>query len=193
MHRHARIRSQRPGQLAVADVGGDHLTRAAVKQDLGESACRCAGVEAAPTCNGYAERIERADQLVRAAGHPVPLPARVNGQRGGHRDGGGGLRGRHSVDADPARVDQLRSLLPGTRQAAPDQFDVNTRTPGHCGRQPFSTDSKARTSTSCASSKRAATRIDVKRGQVGAVGGHVGQVRQQFSDLVHGCAQGLWS
>ena len=41
-----RVRAQRPGQLAVADVGGDDLGGAAVQQHLGEAAGRGARVQA---------------------------------------------------------------------------------------------------------------------------------------------------
>src|ERR1700744_4773050 len=45
----ALVGSKRPGQLAVADVDGDHFTGPAIQQDFGESAGRGACVQAAST------------------------------------------------------------------------------------------------------------------------------------------------
>ena len=47
---HSRVRSQRPGQLAVTDVGCHDLACAAVEQDLGEPARRRARIETAAAC-----------------------------------------------------------------------------------------------------------------------------------------------
>ena len=51
-HHHRGVGAQRPGQLAVADVGGDHLAGPAIQQHLGEAAGRRAGVQAAPASTG---------------------------------------------------------------------------------------------------------------------------------------------
>ncbi len=75
------IGSQRPGELPVPDVDGDHLTGAAVQQHLGESAGRGARVQTAPVIDGDAEGVEGADQLVRAARHPGAFVDVVDGQR----------------------------------------------------------------------------------------------------------------
>ena len=106
------IGPQRPGQLAVADVDGDHLACAAVEQDLGEPAGRRAGVQAAPAGDGDPERVEGADELVCTAGHPGPFAGVLDRQRGVDGDGRGGLGRGHTVDADPAGADQLGGLLP---------------------------------------------------------------------------------
>ena len=45
---HPLVGLQPPDQLPVADVDGDHLTRAAAEQHVGEAAGRGAGVQAAP-------------------------------------------------------------------------------------------------------------------------------------------------
>ena len=102
------------------------------------------------------EGVQRADEFVRSARHPAALAVVGDGQRRGDGDGGAGLDRGHAVDADLAGADQLRGLLAGSGQPAPDQLGVNAGTPRHGGTQPFSADSSACTSTSCASDRRRA-------------------------------------
>ena len=148
--------AQRPGQLAVAHVGGNHLGRATVQQHFGESARRRAGVQAAAALDGNPEGVQRADEFVRAARHPAAFAVLGDGQGRGDGDGGARLDGRQAVDAHLAGADQLRGLLTGSGQAAPHQLDVNAGTSRHARTQPFSADSSARNSTSCASERRRA-------------------------------------
>ena len=61
----------RPGQLAVADVDREDGRDPPAQQDVGEPAGAGTGVERVPARDVEAERVERADQLVRPAGHVV--------------------------------------------------------------------------------------------------------------------------
>ena len=171
---------QRPRQLAVADVGGDDLARPAVQQHLGEAAGRRAGVQAAATLDRDAEGVQGTDQLVRTARHPAAFVGAGDGELRVGGDGGRGLGGRHAVDADPTGTDQFRGLLAGPRQTTPDQLGVNASAPSHVSSsasyRPFSTDSSARTSRSCASSRRAAMPLDV---DVLGVAGHSGRAARR--------------
>ena len=69
-HRHPLVRPQRPCQLPVSDVDGDHLAGTAIEQHLGEPAGRGTGVQAARIGHRDAEGVQRADELVRTAGDP---------------------------------------------------------------------------------------------------------------------------
>ena len=180
--RHPRIGPQRPGELAVADVDGDDLAGAAVQQHLGEPAGRGAGVQAAPAVDRDAERVERADQLVRAARHPGLLVGVLDGQRGGHRDGRRGLGRRHAVDADPAGADQLGGLLPRARQPAPHQLGVNTSAPRHARLSP-SRPIPARAPGGRAPPRAARRRRRCRRSARSGVRVDVGQLGQQRRDL----------
>ncbi len=130
-HGHARIGAQRPGQLAVADVDGDHLAGAAVEQDLGEPAGRGAGVQAASAVDGQPEGVQCADEFVGATRHPAAFVGVFDRERGADGDRRRGLGGGHAVDADPACADQLGGLLAGAGQPAPHQLGVNTCPPRH--------------------------------------------------------------
>ena len=52
---HPRIGPQRPGQLAVADIDGDHLARTAIQQDFGEPARRGPRVQTASALDADTE------------------------------------------------------------------------------------------------------------------------------------------
>jgi hypothetical protein len=145
---HPRIAAQRPGQLAVSHIGGDYLGGPAVQQNLGESARRCAGVQAAAARDLHSESVQRADELVRATRHPAAFAVVGDGQGSAGGDGGAGLDRGHAVDAHLPGADQLRGLLTGSRQAAPNQLGVNAGTSCHARTQPFSADSSARSNTS---------------------------------------------
>src|SRR6185437_2715248 len=83
-----RIAAQRPGQLPVPHVGGYHLGRPSIQQDLRESTGRSTRVQAAPTVNGKPERVQCADELVRATRHPTAFAVVRDRQRRGDGDGG---------------------------------------------------------------------------------------------------------
>ena len=59
-----------PVQLAVADVEGDHVPRAALQQHVGEAAGRGADIDAEPAGHVDREHVERVRQLDAAAADP---------------------------------------------------------------------------------------------------------------------------
>ena len=75
-HGHPRIGSQRPRQLAVADVGCDDFAGASVQQHFGEAARRGAGVQAAPAVDGHGEGVQSTVELVGAPRDPVAFVRR---------------------------------------------------------------------------------------------------------------------
>ena len=88
------VGAQAPGELAVADVDGDDLGGAPAEQHLGEAAGGGAGVERPPALDGDRERVEGAQQLVRAAGDPAGLVGiGADDDRGAGLDAGGRLGG----------------------------------------------------------------------------------------------------
>ena len=112
---------QRPGQLAVADVHGDHLPGARAQQHVGEPARRRTGVEAAAPGDRETQRLERrqrAGQLVAAAGDVVG-PVRVLGAPRSRRRWSPGSRAwsRPLPTPSPARRSPARRRAPATARA----------------------------------------------------------------------------
>jgi hypothetical protein len=137
VHPHPRVLPQRPRQLPVADVDGDHLCGAAAEQDVGEAPGRRSGVEAPAVRDaetGRFEGVESPGQLVAASRDEV-RPARIvhDHQRGVCRDSGGRLGGDSTGDLDPARRDQLSRVLARPGQPAADQLGVQAESSGHGG------------------------------------------------------------
>ena len=87
-----------------------------------------------PATIDLAERVERADQLVRAAGGPLPLGRCRDHVTGVSRSTTvAGLSGGDAAYGDPALLDQLRGLPPGAGQAAAHQLGIQPG-PGDHGR-----------------------------------------------------------
>ena len=63
-------------------------------------------------------------------------PSSATFSAGSRRNRGAGLDRGHAVDADLAGADQLRGLLAGSSQPAPDQLGINAGTPRHGGLSP---------------------------------------------------------
>src|SRR5437764_3427566 len=116
------VDAQRPRQLAVADVDGDHLPCAAAEQDVGEAAGGGTRVEAAPALDrDPGERVKSAGQLVTAAGDVTgAVWCDLDDQGGTRVDRGGRLAGGPPGDPDQAGVHHLGGLLPGPGQPAAD-------------------------------------------------------------------------
>ena len=130
-HPHPVIGSQRPRELSVSHIHRDHLGRTAIQQHLGESTGGRTGIQTAPAGNIDAEVLERADQLVRAAGDPGAFSGALDGKCCSHLDGGRRFGGGHPVDGDPAGADQFRGLLSGPGQPTTDQLSVHPGAPRH--------------------------------------------------------------
>jgi hypothetical protein len=120
----------------VPDVDRHHLARAAPQQHVGEAAGRRAGIEE-PPAGHYQRRVERravlqrAEQLVRAAGRPLLTGRLVHDDRGRRLHTGRRL-GRHDPrDPHPAVGDRRGGLLPAAREATPDELGVQPRPAGH--------------------------------------------------------------
>jgi hypothetical protein len=69
-HDDSLVAAQPPDQLSVAHVDSDDTPGAALQEDVGEPAGRCAGVEAPPSPGLDTERVEGSRELVPAAGGP---------------------------------------------------------------------------------------------------------------------------
>ncbi len=159
---HPLIGPQRPGQLPVADVGGDDLGGAPVQQDLGEAAGRRARVEAAPA-RRRAPRTRRGRRSAcarratprcvrrrRPSAWRPPTP-RWPVWRPAYRRCAPGRR--RSVRR-PVGVSGPARVAPARHQPVP---VVSSGQRSRVASPRPSTDSRARTSRSCACSRRAAT------------------------------------
>jgi hypothetical protein len=129
-HPNPLIGTQRPGQLPVTDVDCDHFPSAAVQQHVGETASGRPGVQAAPTLDGRAsahEAVQRAEQLLGAARHPVRLVViALNQHRGVRIDAGGRLDSHHPANSYPALGDELGCVVTRSGQAPPHQLRVQS-------------------------------------------------------------------
>ena len=156
-HRHPRIGAQRPGQLAVSDIGGDDLAGTAVQQHLGEAAGRGAGVQAAPAVDGDARR--RPGRRSACARRATPSCVRRRRRRSGWHSReiavAGLAAGMPSMLTRPAPISSAACCRDRARPRR--TSSASTRARRVTAVHPFSTDSSACTSRSCASSSRAAT------------------------------------
>ncbi|SKY79547.1 Uncharacterised protein [Mycobacteroides abscessus subsp. abscessus] len=153
-----------PDELPVADIDRNNLGGPASKQNVGESSGRRARVEATLVGDGQTLRLESfesTEQLVRTARRPVVAGAVVGNEDGGvARHICRGLRGKHPIDGDLPRLDQLTSLLSRAGQLAADELGVEPCTRSHsvnpeqcdhprqAGRHRGSTSANAEVSTS---------------------------------------------
>ncbi len=119
-HDHARILTQPPGQLAVADIDRVDLCRPAVEKDIGEAAGGCPDVQADTTGRVDFESVQPFHQLESAARDPGVILAahleRLVGPHGLTRLVDPDLAGEHD-----AGHDQRLRAAPAFRQAAIDQ------------------------------------------------------------------------
>src|SRR5438309_931482 len=69
---HAWILAKAPGELAIADVDGDHALGAALQQDVGEAAGRGTHIETGTVPGIDGEGVERGRQFLPAAADIVP-------------------------------------------------------------------------------------------------------------------------
>ncbi len=118
---------QAPDELAVPDVGGDHLSRSMTQQDIGEPAGRRARVQTPAAVDdepGRTEFPECAEEFVRAARRPVVAVVDGHDDRGVPSDVRGGLGGGDTVDGDDAVGDEGLRLFAGPGQSATDQLGV---------------------------------------------------------------------
>ena len=103
--------------------------------------------------DGHRERLEGAEQLVRAAGHPAGLVGvGADDDRRAGIDAGGRLGGGPAADGDPALGDQGDRVLAGAGQATPHELRVESAATGH---QSWSIVPSSRCSRACSASKTA--------------------------------------
>ena len=65
------VRSQRPRQLPVPDINGDHVASTPLQENLGEATSRGSGVQRIRISDVETERVQGSDQLVGASGDEV--------------------------------------------------------------------------------------------------------------------------
>ena len=130
---HPLVGAQRPGELAVA-----RRRRRRPRRRRGCSSTSVKPPVEAPASSARRpstvdrERLERAEQLVRAAGDPAGLVGvGADDDRGAGVDAGGRLGGGPTGDGDPALGDQRDGVLAGAGQAPPHELGVEPAATGH--------------------------------------------------------------
>ena len=109
-HGDSRIASQLPVQLVVADIERDHVPRAALQPDIGESAGGCADVDHVSVRGIDVKGVERKGELDAAAADPRVIRA-DHSHIGVNRHHGAGLVGAVTGDIDLSGKDQRTRLF----------------------------------------------------------------------------------
>jgi len=122
--RHPIVRSQRPRQLPIPDIDGDHVASTPLQENLSEATGRGSGVQRIRVPDVETERLQSSDQLVGAPGDEVRPGFGDQFDRGRIVHLGRGFRCGNSRDADAAPLDRGTALLARGNQASAHQLGV---------------------------------------------------------------------
>ena len=135
------VGSQGPGQLAVADVNGYDVLGAVAKEDVGEAARGGARVQAAAALDArrqaaLPQHVQRAGELVSAAGDVVVSARGVDLDGLGRVDLTGGLSDHRAVESDVATGDERGGVSAGAGQPTAHELGVDADESSHISLPP---------------------------------------------------------